>query len=236
MAFRLRSRNEAREERGGLVDRRRRLVGLRLAVLAMLLTAGAALAVSIDVPSTAALRETVSDWGSVAPVLFVALYAVATLAPVPKAVFSAVGGALFGLWWGLLLVYVAAMAGAMVAFALGRMLGRPAVERFTGTAVGRVDELLRRRGIFAVLVARLVPVIPFTAVNYTAGLTSVRRRDYVVGTAIGIIPGTIGYVALGAYASRPTSWPFLLAAGALLIMSVAGAAVAARHRRTRRTR
>lgn len=204
---------------------------LRLIFLVMLLLAGVATAVFLGVPSVTYLRATVSRWGAAAPIAFVLLYALATLAPLPKNVFSAVGGALFGLWWGLLLVYLAAVAGAMMAFTLGRMLGRAAVERFTGTTVSRVDELLSRRGLLAVAVVRLIPVIPFTAINYAAGLTSVRQRDYLLGTAIGIIPGTIAYVALGTYAGRPASSPFLLAVGALLLLSVAGAAAAAGHRR-----
>ncbi len=46
---------------------------------------------------------------------------------------------------------------------------------------------------------RLVPVLPFTAINYAAGLTSVRTRDYTIGTAVGIVPGTVSIVALGTF-------------------------------------
>ncbi len=102
---------------------------------------------------------------------------------------------MFGLAAGIAIVLVAAVLGAIVAFGLGRTLGRDAVQRFTGTRVARVDALLRRRGILAVIGLRLVPVVPFTAVNYAAGLTSVGVRDYVLGTAVGIVPGTVAYVA-----------------------------------------
>lgn len=50
---------------------------------------------------------------------------------------------------------------------------------------------------------RLVPIVPFTAINYTAGLTGVRLRDYTLGTAVGIIPGTVANVALGTCGSTP---------------------------------
>jgi uncharacterized membrane protein YdjX (TVP38/TMEM64 family) len=99
----------------------------------------------------------------------------------------------------------------VAAFALGRALGRDAVERVTGTRVARVDALLGRHGLLAVLGVRLVPVLPFTVINYAAGLTAVRLRDYVGGTALGIVPGTIAFVALGAHGSSPGSWPFVVA-------------------------
>lgn len=97
---------------------------------------------------------------------------------------------------------------------LGRALGRDAVERFTGARVAAIDDLLARRGLLAVLGVRLVPVVPFTAINYVAGLTAVRRRDYALGTALGIIPGTVAYVALGAFGLE-LGWPAWVALGVL---------------------
>ena len=137
---------------------------------------------------------------------------------------------MFGLAAGIAIVLVAAVLGAIVAFGLGRTLGRDAVQRFTGTRVARVDALLRRRGILAVIGLRLVPVVPFTAVNYAAGLTSVGVRDYVLGTAVGIVPGTVAYVALGVYGTEPDQWPFVAAVIVLLALSIGGAALARRAR------
>jgi uncharacterized membrane protein YdjX (TVP38/TMEM64 family) len=99
----------------------------------------------------------------------------------------------------------------------------------TGTRVARVDALLARRGLVAILASRLVPVLPFTGINYAAGLTAIRLRDFVLGTAIGIVPGTVAYVALGAYGTSPTSWPFVTAVAALLVLSLGGVWVASRR-------
>lgn len=87
----------------------------------------------------------------------------------------------------------------------------------------RLDALVLRHGPATVLVARLIPVVPFTAVNYGSGLTAVGFRAYVLGTAVGIVPGTVAYVAVGAYGTQPTSWPFLTAAGALAALTLGGA-------------
>lgn len=207
-------------------------IWLRGGVLILILGAAITAAVVVGLPDVAALQADIAAAGPAAPVVFVLVYSAVTLAPVPKNVLSAVAGLLFGLVTGIALVFVAAMLGALMAFWLGRVLGRGAVERFTGARVARVDELLARRGVMAVIGVRLVPVVPFTAINYTSGLTGVRLRDYTVGTAVGIVPGTVAYVTLGTYGSEPVSWPVALSAAALGLLTAAGV-VAARRSRAR---
>ncbi|MCZ2836913.1 TVP38/TMEM64 family protein [Modestobacter sp. VKM Ac-2985] len=207
---------------------------MRLTVLVLLVVLAVVVAVVVGVPDAQQVRADVAAVGPAAPVLFVLVYAVASLAPVPKNVFSVAAGLLFGFVEGTGIVLLAALSGALAAFALGRALGREAVERMTGGRVARVDALLGRHGLLAVLGVRLVPVLPFTAINYAAGLTAVRLRDYVLGTAVGIVPGTVAHVALGAYGTSPGSWPFVVAVLVLVALTAGGAAVA--HRRRRRTR
>lgn len=213
----------------------RRLVWVRPAVLVLIVTLAAVVAALVGLPEGARLRADVAAVGPAAPALFVLLYAVATLAPLPKNVLTAAAGLLFGLLAGVLIVLLGALLGAVVAFALGRALGRGAVERITGTRVARVDALLSRHGLLAVLGVRLVPVLPFTAINYGAGLTAVRFRDHLLGTALGIVPGTIAFVALGAHGTSPGSWPFVVAVLGLVALTAGGAAAARRHRRRRTT-
>ncbi len=152
----------------------------------------------------------------------------------PKNLLGILGGLLFGMALGLLLVWGAAMLGAMAAFVIGRALGREAVEQMTGARVARVDEALARHGLLSVIAVRLVPVLPFTAINYSAGLTGLPYRAYLLGTAVGILPGTVAYVALGAYATDLSSWPIVAAVTALIVLTVAGV-VAARLWRKPRT-
>ena len=196
-----------------------------------------ALAVAVGlvfgVPPLEQVQQTVASWGWAGGAVFVGLYAAITLTPAPKNVLSVAAGLIFGFAGALALVYLGALLGAAAAFALGRWLGRDAVERYTGTRVARLDELVRRRGLAAVIGVRLIPVIPFTAINYGAGLTAVRLRDYALGTAIGIIPGTVAYVALGAFGLE-FGWPAWVAIGVLGALTLAGAIWAERGRRIRR--
>jgi uncharacterized membrane protein YdjX (TVP38/TMEM64 family) len=208
-----------------------RRVWLRPALLGVLVAAAVTAALVVGAPEAESLRADVDALGGWAPVVFVLGYAAITLLPLPKNVLSVTAGLLFGLTGGVAVVLPGALLGAVAAFGLGRALGRGAVERLTGVRVARVDAALARRGVAAVLVSRLIPVLPFTGINYAAGLTAVRFRDFLLGTAIGVVPGTVAYVAVGAYGTSPTSWPFLAAVGALLALSLGGTWWAARRRR-----
>ncbi len=200
----------------------RTAVALRWAGIVVLLVAAIVLAVTVGVPDLASVRARADALGWEAAPLYAALYAVVSLSPLPKTVFTLGAGAVFGLAVGLPVVFSGAVVGSVLGFALGRLLGQDLLHRYAGRTVERVDAQLRRYGVWAVLVLRLVPFVPFTALNYVAGVTAVRRRDFLLGTAVGILPATTATVALGAYGSNPTSWPFVLAAGALILLTVGG--------------
>lgn len=177
-----------------------------------------------------AVRDWATGLGAGGAILFALGYAALTLTPVPKNLLTIAAGLVWGFWLALGMVYVGALLGAAASFVIGRALGREAVERLTGARVARLDAALADRGFLAVLGARLVPVIPFTLINYGAGLTAVRRRDYALGTAVGIIPGSAAYVALGAFGLE-LGPPFWAAVAVLGVLILGGAITAAVMRR-----
>ncbi|MFM9432780.1 TVP38/TMEM64 family protein [Arthrobacter sp. MP_2.3] len=214
---------------GSVPGSRRRAV-IRLGILVVLVAAAAVAALVFPLPPVEEIRNYFGTTGWWGPAAFILAYAALTLAPVPKNVLSVAAGLVFGFAGGIAVVFIAAILGSITAFWLGRWLGREAVEKFTGARVEKVDQLLRRRGLAAVIGVRLVPVLPFTAINYTAGLTSIRWWPYFLGTAIGILPGTVSYVTLGAFGLQP-GWQLSLALGALGVLTVAGLVFAVRRRR-----
>ncbi len=217
----------------GPIPGRRNRAALRLGILVLLVAAETAVLLVFPLPPVGQIRAYFGSTGWWGPAVFILSYAALTLAPVPKNVLSIAAGLVFGLGAGTAVVYAAAMLGSVAAFWLGRRLGREAVEKFTGTRVEKVDALLSRRGLAAMIGVRLVPVLPFTAINYAAGLTSLSWRHYVLGTAIGILPGTVSYVALGAFGLTP-GWQLNLALGALGVLTLAGLVVAVLRRRKRK--
>jgi len=146
------------------------------------------------------LREALGVW---APLAFVLLYAIGTLVAAPGSILSLTGGLLFGTVLGGTLIVVGASCGAICAFLLARYAGRDAIARFIrGGQLEKFDKLVRGSGLSAVLFTRLVPLFPFNFLNFAWGLTSVRLRDYVIGTVIGIIPGTFVYANLAGAVAR----------------------------------
>jgi uncharacterized membrane protein YdjX (TVP38/TMEM64 family) len=201
---------------------RLRLLGLGVALL---LGAGLAwLLLGGDLDRVQAAVESTGAWG---PLAYVALHVLLTLVPVSKNLLSAVAGALFGLAGGIALSWVASMVSAVVTFLVARRLGRPAVAAMTGPRIDRVEAVLRDQGVVAVVVARLTPLLPFTIVNYGAGVSAVSMRDFVLGTAVGIVPGTVGYAALGASAGRDATT--FVAAGVVAAVLLVGSVLVGRR-------
>lgn len=191
--------------------------------LFVLLVAGVGGALLATGGPTAALeriREVVDSAGLWGPVLFVLAYAVLTILLVPGSPLTIAGGSLFGPFVGTALVVVGATLGATGAFVWGRRLGRDGVARLTGDRFEKIDEWLDERGFLAVLYVRLVPVFPFNLLNPVAGVTDLRLRDFVLGTLVGIVPGTFAYSALGGSFDDPLSPTFLSAVGLAVVLAV----------------
>lgn len=206
---------------------RRRLLGFFVALAALGVTAVK------SGPDVATVQTWVDGTGWVAPVVFVLLYAALTVVLVPASVLTLAAGALFGGVLGASVTVVGATTGAIIAFGLARLGGRRAVERLAAGRFAQVDDWLGERGLAAVITLRLVPLVPFSAANYAAGLTAIRGRDFTVGTAIGIVPGVLVYATLGASFTDPTDPSFLAAVAALLALSLGGSIAVRRARRAR---
>ena len=134
--------------------------------------------------------------------LFVALYVVATVLLIPGSVLTLGAGALFGISWGSLYVSLGSTLGATGAFLVGRHLARDALARklADNERFAAIDRAVAAEGWKIVFLARLSPVLPFTLLNYAFGLTRVKVSHYVLASWLGMMPGTVMYVYLGAVA------------------------------------
>lgn len=180
---------------------------------------------TVDLPDPQSIRSQVSDAGWWGIAGFIVLYAVLSSTPFPASTLTIASGLLFGLAVGASVVVFAATVGAYLAYWMARKLGRGQVARSEWGKLRRLDALLGRRGLISVLLVRLVP-LPFSLVNYAAGVSAVGQRDYVLGTMVGIVPGTVAYTALGAYGTSPLSWPFAIALLAVLVIAAGSALLA----------
>lgn len=175
---------------------------------ALRLLAGAAILVGIAVAvlrrddiDAAALQAWVAGFGPWAPAVFVCAYAVATVFFVPGLLFTLAAGALFGPWLGTLFGLLGATAGAVIAFLAARHLFGEWVVRRAPARARRVVEGVEAEGWRFVAMTRLIPFIPFNALNYALGLTRIGLAPYVVASFLFMAPGGAAYAYLG-YAGR----------------------------------
>jgi len=132
-------------------------------------------------------------WG---PVVFIVLYAVAVVAAVPASVLTIAAGAMFGSVLGVASVSVASTLGAALAFSVARWFARDSVAGWLGKNERflALDRMTADHGANVVAITRLVPIFPFTFLNYGFGLTRVRFGTYVLWSWLCMLPGTILYV------------------------------------------
>ncbi len=155
----------------------------------------------------------VRQWGLVAPVAFMLLYAVAVVALVPASVLTMAGGAVFGLVRGVAFSFGGALLGSTVAFLLGRYVARRLIERKLATMprFAAIDRAVSAQGRRIVFLLRLSPIVPFNFLNYALGGTRISIKDFVIASA-GMLPGAVMY----AYAGKVTGEALALAGQAEL--------------------
>ena len=139
------------------------------------------------------------------------VYVAATALSVPGGlVLSLTMGFLFGRWLGTALVVIAATTGATLAFLAARYLFADAARRRMGALGEKINAGFTENALNYLLFLRLVPLFPFFLVNLAPAFTSISVRTFVVGTLIGIIPGSFVFVNLGQTLSRIDSLSGLL--------------------------
>lgn len=180
---------------------------------------------------TSALAWTAAA-GPVGQAAFVGLYVLACVAFLPGSVLTVGAGAAFGLRKGFVLVSVGSTVGAWASFLVGRYLLRDWVSRRLEKvpAFAAVAGAVGQEGWKVVLLTRLSPVLPFNLLNYGYGLTTVGLGEYTLASWIGMMPGTLLYVSLGASAgeaARAGSFVRTPAEWALYAGGLAATAVAA---------
>jgi uncharacterized membrane protein YdjX (TVP38/TMEM64 family) len=171
---------------------RRRLVGL--AVLVVILVA---FAWAVPLPTAVQLRDWATSVGPWFPLVFLAGHIVVTTFPFPRTAFSLAAGLMFGPVLGAGIAVAASTVSAVLAVLAVRALDWQLATLVRHPAIDRLDLRLRRRGWPSVLSLRLIPVVPFAALNYAAGASSVRLAPYTLATFVGLLPGTIAVVVLG---------------------------------------
>jgi|TARA_B100001971_G_scaffold214981_1_gene256043 uncharacterized membrane protein YdjX (TVP38/TMEM64 family)/rhodanese-related sulfurtransferase len=148
-----------------------------------------------------ALETWVNEAGVLAPIVFMLIYALATVLFLPGSVITLAGGALFGPVLGTFYNLTGATLGAILAFLISRYLASDWVADKAGGRVKQLINGVEGEGWRFVAFVRLVPLFPFNLLNYALGLTRIRLLHYIVATYVFMLPGAVAYTYLG-YAGR----------------------------------
>lgn len=138
--------------------------------------------------AVATLRHWAQQYG---PYWGVAGLTLALLCAVPLSFLTIVVIVAYGPWTGFAMAMASAVLAASASFEAGKWLGHALLTQLAGLRVNQISQRLAHRGLLAVIAIRLVPIAPFAIVNLIAGSSHIRRRDMLLGTAIGMAPGTL---------------------------------------------
>ena len=195
------------------------------------ITVLAAVAVFVPVPTAVQLRDWAESVGPWFPLAFLLAHIVVTVVPVPRTAFTLAAGLLFGPVLGVVIAVAASAASAVLAVLLVRAFGWQLSRLVRHRAVDRVDERLRNRGWRAVLSLRLIPVVPFSALNYAAGASAIELMPYTLATLAGLLPGTAAVVILGDALAGHVSPMLYLVSACTGALGLVGLVLEVRHYR-----
>jgi len=168
--------------------------------------------------------EMLMRWGqpfsehAAAPLVIVFAYAAASFVLFPRPLLTLAFIVIFGPWRTALYGISGLLLAAAAAFWFGATHGAGPAQRLAPEGLDVVTARLRRGGIFSVLVIRMLPIAPFTVVNLLAGALQIRFSDFIIGTFLGLLPGTLTTIVVGdrlIAAVRQTGWGNILIAIAI---------------------
>lgn len=181
------------------------------------------------VPQGDALRGWLVTFGPWASLAFVGLCAVGVGLGAPRLAFATTGGLLFGAWVGALLAQAGTVAGCLIVFTWTRWLGAARARERPSAPNGLVARL-KQRPVATQVVLRLLPLGNCLALNLLLGLTSIRARDFALGTFLGTLPATVVCALFGASARSASAGMLLGACSALAALALLGVLLLRRAR------
>src|ERR1700744_1832047 len=221
---------------GALAAAARQVSRPKLVAIVAGITVLGVVATFVPMPTAVQVRDWAESVGPWFPLAFLLAHIVVTVVPVPRTAFTLAAGLLFGPVLGIAIAVVASTASAMIAMMLVRAAGWRLNRLVRHRSIHTVDERLRHRGWLAVLSLRLIPAVPFSALNYAAGASAVRVLPYALATLAGLLPGTAAVVILGDALAGHISWPLYLVSACTAALGLTGLVIELRHYRRQHRR
>jgi uncharacterized membrane protein YdjX (TVP38/TMEM64 family) len=169
------------------------------------------------------IKAFVQSFGVYAPLIFIVLFTFAPLIFFPDGILALAGGLIFGFGWGSVYIIIGALCGGTLSFYLARTYGKKMHEKLANEKVINFHKGVQNHGFTMILLLRLVPLVPFNIISYSAGFSTIRYGDFFFATLLGMLPGVLVYANIGAQSLSLGSrdfWIAVILMGALIVVSL----------------
>jgi len=174
----------------------------------------------ISYEQVVAIKEFVQGFGIYAPLIFIILFTLAPLIFFPDGILALSGGLIFGFGWGSVYIIIGALCGGTLSFYLARLYGKKMHEKLSHEKLINFQKSVKKHGFIMILLLRLVPLVPFNIISYSAGFSTIRYRDFFFATLLGMSPGVLVYANIGAQSLAFGSREFYISVGLLVVLVV----------------
>lgn len=166
------------------------------------------------------IRTFVLSFGLYAPLMFILLFTLAPLIFFPDSILALAGGLIFGFYMGSVYIVLGAVCGGTLSFYLARFYGKRMHRYLAHEKVISFQKGVKKHGFLVIFLLRLVPLVPFNIISYSAGFSTIRYRDFILATLLGMSPGVLVYANMGAQSLDLKSQSFYFSMGLLLLLVV----------------
>jgi len=164
------------------------------------------------------LKDYIISFGVYAPLIYIILFTIVPLTLFPDSLLAIASGMIFGLVNGFIFTMIGAICGATLAFYLSRTLGRDMLKKIIKKKLDVLDSKLKNNGFVIILLLRLIPLFPFDMISYSAGLSEIKYKDFILATVIGIVPGILVFKNIGDKSIHIGSESFYISIALLIIL------------------
>jgi len=138
--------------------------------------------------------------------LILAMIIQSIISPIPSEIILSLAGSAYISAWGLVdgfviaffAAFIGSLLGGLINYYIGLYFESLLKKRISLDELKAFEQVLQEHGILAIIIARLIPFLPFDAISYVAGFVKIKRRDFIIGTMIGLVPRISFYLLLGA--------------------------------------
>lgn len=150
--------------------------------------------------------------------IFLFLWVIRPILPIPFSIMTIAGGIVFGMWTGLVLSFIGSTTGGIVDFYFARKTGKEALKKVIGKRFEHITERVKEREILSVAMMRLLPFMNFDILNYLLGISGISLKGFILGSWLGLSPWFILLILAGHSLKTSNKLLFIIASSLIIVL------------------